>query len=143
MNADGSNLTRRFTLPDTFSRAFAPSWSPDGHRIAFIAGVVDSSATHYQWITTVQVMNEDGTNRRQVGTIASFGPDAFGWVDTFGEPVAVSLCWTSDGSHIVFSAPEVAESWHLFVASADGMSPIVDPVTHALGWQDTSVSCSP
>lgn len=143
MNADGSNLTRLYTLPDTFSRAFAPSWSPDGRRIAFIAGLVDSSATHYQWLTTVQVMNEDGTGRREVGAIPTFGADAFGWVNTFGEPVAVSLCWTSDGSHIVFSAPEEAENWHLFVASSDGSTLIVNPVTRAPGWQDTSVSCTP
>ena len=142
MNADGSDVTRFYTLPDSFSRAVAATWSPDGHRIAFIAGIVDSSATHRQWTTTVQVINEDGTNRRQVSAVPTFGLNADGYVSTFGEPVPLSLCWTSDGSHIVFSAPVEAENWHLFVTSADGSSKFVEPVTSAPGWQDTSVSCS-
>ncbi|MGH7617422.1 MAG: TolB family protein [Gemmatimonadaceae bacterium] len=142
MNADGSGLTRLFTLPDTFSRAVAATWSLDGHRIAFLAGLVDSSATHYQWTTTVQVIDQDGTNRTTVGAVPTYGPDASGWVETFGNPVAWSLCWTSDGSRIVFSAPEQLGTWHLYVAAGVGGKP-VEVVTTAEGWQDTSVSCSP
>ena len=142
MNADGSDLTRLHTLPDTFSRAMAATWSPDGNHIAFIAGIVDSSATSYQWTTTVQVIDADGTNRRQIGGMPTFGPDAAGYAGPFGAPVAFSVCWTSDGSHVVFSAPQEAENWHLFVTYAEGSNNFVQQLTNASGWQDTSVTCS-
>jgi TolB protein len=39
MNADGSNV-KRLTRTSTFN--YYPAWSPDGHRIAFVAGQVET-----------------------------------------------------------------------------------------------------
>lgn len=66
MNADGSNVVRL-----TGSAYFDgnPTWSPDGTRIAFTHAVICNNDYYYYYdsCNTVQVMNADGTNAKQVG----------------------------------------------------------------------------
>jgi len=57
MNADGSGPR---PLTDTFIDEYSPRWSPDGHWIAFVAGVGnDSMGTFDLWL-----MRPDGSQRR-------------------------------------------------------------------------------
>ncbi len=77
MNLDGSGLVQ-LTRDEGVHE---PRWSPDGSRIAFISGA--SSAT-----TSVQIVNADGTGRRQLTE----------WADTKYAPT-----WTSNGSQILFT----------------------------------------
>ena len=72
INADGSN---EVSLVDGSG---SPTWSPDGKQIAF---------TTFQGI---DVINADGTNRRQLARLSS-------WVLT-------SLAWSPDGKEIVFGS---------------------------------------
>ena len=71
-------------LSATESNEYHPRWSPDGSMIAFEAtkrGLTDRETTMED--THVWVMNADGTNRREVGTIDN----------RQGAPE-----WTSDGA---------------------------------------------
>lgn len=133
MNQDGTGLSRFFSDPSVES-IFAPTWSPDGRRIAFLGGYVDVFG---HWWTTVDVMNADGSDEQQLTGIPSSGYDAEGYV---GSPNAFSLCWLSNGS-IVFSAPVESGLWHLYVLSPK--PPVkVHLLTRDFGAQDTSVSCA-
>jgi hypothetical protein len=133
MNEDGTGLARFFADP-TLQAIFAPTWSPDGRRIAFLGGFFDVFG---QWSTTVEVMNADGSDEQQITGVPSIGGDAEGYV---GSPNAFSLCWLSTGS-IVFSAPVEAGLWHLYVVSTKPPFK-VHRLTSDFGAQDTSVSCA-
>jgi hypothetical protein len=133
MNEDGSGLARFFADP-SFDWIFAPTWSPDGQRIAFLGGYFDVFG---QWTTQVVVMNADGSDEQLLTAVPSIGAGAEAYV---GSPNAFSLCWLSTGS-IVFSAPVEAGLWHLYVVSTK--PPVkVHALTRDIGAQDTSVSCA-
>ena len=136
MNAEDTEMVRLYSSPDSNFHTFAPTWSPDGRRIAFLGGIVDPLTR--QWTTTVELMNEDGTGHTRITTVGTAGSNASGY---FGGPNAFSLCWSADGSRIVFSAPHQYLLWHVFVVRADGIGGVT-AVTNASGVQDTEVSCS-
>lgn len=137
MNLDGTGLAPFRDASDQ-SPIFAPTWSPDGRRIAFLRGYRDA---YDEWSTSVVVMNADGSNEQVLTTVGAAGPDADGYV---GSPNAFSLCWLTGGSNILFSAPLTQGLWHLFVVSTNlSTDPRarVHQLTTDLGAQDTSVSC--
>ena len=79
-------------LSATESNEYHPRWSPDGSLVAFEAtrrGLTDRETTMED--THVWVMNADGTNRREVGTIDN----------RQGAPE-----WTSDGRALLFTVQE-------------------------------------
>lgn len=135
MRDDGTALTRFYDAPSLESPIFAPTWSPDGRRIAFLAGYLNAFD---KWTTIVEIMNADGSDVQQLASVPSVGTDA----DTYvGSVNAFSLCWLSTGSSIVFSAPVQQGLWHLFIISATTPGkPYM--LTSDLGAQDTSVSCA-
>lgn len=139
MNLDGTGFAP-FRAGTDRSPIFAPTWSPDGRRIAFLRGYHDELD---EWSTSVVVVNADGSNEQVLGTVGAAGPDAYGYV---GSPNAFSLCWLSNESSILFSAPVTQGLWHLFVVPTDVSTSArvsnVQPLTTDLGAQDTSVSCS-
>ena len=139
MNLDGSGLAP-FRTASAQSPIFAPTWSPDGRRVAFLRGYHDLED---EWSTSVVVVNADGSNEQVLTTVGAAGPDAYGYV---GSPNAFSLCWLSNGSNILFSAPVTQGLWHLFVVSTsfstNPRASNVQQLTTDLGAQDTSVSCS-
>jgi TolB protein len=98
VNADGSAITR---LTDDPSPDYAPAWSPDGARIAFVRTTGDTNE--------IDAINVDGTGVTRVasGTIAGAGG------------VEHPFSWSPDGSQIVFTS--VAEAnWEIHVVNADG-----------------------
>jgi dipeptidyl aminopeptidase/acylaminoacyl peptidase len=79
-------------LSATESNEYQPRWSPDGSSIAFEAtkrGLTDRETTMED--THVWVMNADGSNRREVGTIDN----------RQGAPE-----WTADGTALLFTVQE-------------------------------------
>jgi Tol biopolymer transport system component len=80
MESDGSNPTQ---LTDNDFDDYAPSWSPDGSKIAFI------SNRNGNFRTEVFIMNRDGSNQQQITfnstEVQDYDPE-----------------WSPDGSKIVF-----------------------------------------
>lgn len=107
MNADGSDVTRLAPAPDhppgtTLLGGYdwAPSWSPDGTKIAFTRSVQWTGDGTTDGLARLCVMNADGTGLRilrDAGYVGSM-PD-----------------WSPDGTRIAF-----AEEGQIHVINADG-----------------------
>jgi TolB protein len=99
INPDGTGLTR-LTFNNYEERA--PSWSPDGSRIVFMARVGTRGGNGFE----ICVMNTDGTNFVQLTDNAVFE----------GTPT-----FSPDGQKIVFSRDVgVGQGQELFLMNADG-----------------------
>jgi Tol biopolymer transport system component len=116
MDADGSHvrqLTQRTGAFRTEDRA--PSWSPDGKRIAFMS----ANATYRPaGASTIYVINADGTHAKAVRALAH------GW------PGAGAPSWSPDGKRLLYSTycwfgncgqPPVGAQ--LYTVGLDGKSP--------------------
>jgi Tol biopolymer transport system component len=137
-------LSTAYAPPRTDRRrwpnVFAPAWSPDGARIAFIETTSDSAASYAIVAIAVKVMDADGSN---VATLADV-PIAVGsnivagggWLGLNN----FSLCWMPDGSRLVFNLPESQLIGHLWVVRADGTG--LAQLTSSPNVWDRSVSCS-
>ena len=100
VNPDSTNLVRLTynTVVDD-----APTWSPDGTRIAFVSQWEDGTFGIF-------IMNADGSNQRDVTPLSlskSYNP---GW---WWSPLRLS--WSPDGKKIAFD-----DSGQIFVVNVDG-----------------------
>ena len=108
MSSDGSNRT--MLAPGQSSFLSAPSWSPDGARLAFIS---DRSGHADLWVVDV-----DGGNLRNL---------------TDDEAKDHSPAWSPDGQWIAFASLRDALYWELYVMAADGSD-----VQRLTWWEDAS-----
>ena len=88
VNADGTALRRLTWSPQVEQ---APSWSPDGTRIAYEGG------------SHIWVMNADGSSQTELTS---------GTQD-------IDPAWSPDGTQIAFARPS-SNGWNVFVMNADG-----------------------
>ena len=102
MNADGSdpvNLTQ-----GRHAHCVSLSWSPDGTKIAYLAFSKDSASVRVDYsIGDVWVMDADGGNSQQMGSLTKPGYD--------------DLVWVEDGSLIYYYIQPRSE---VFVVALDG-----------------------
>lgn len=120
-------------LPNNDSESVGTSvYSPDGLKIAFISSGIDSFST---WIN-VKTMNADAT-----------GVISLCRINTFKYPVQyqgvrrnIALCWSPDGSKILFTAPLEEYGCHIFVINSDGTG--LTQVTKDIKAYDLDVSWS-
>jgi dipeptidyl aminopeptidase/acylaminoacyl peptidase len=96
-------------LSNTKSAEYQPAWSPDGKTIALLATkrTLTSSETTME-DTHVWVMNADGSNRREIGSV----------IDNRQDPPR----WAPDGKSLVFAVQERGET-RLFRLPVTGGSP--------------------
>jgi TolB protein len=113
MDADGSDV-RQLTFSGT---DYNPSWSPDGHDIAFTRQEEGSESDIY-------VMRVDGSNVRRL---------------TNGEPGETNLYpeWSPDGTKIAYNAGVTGGPGALVVMNADGSEPttVLPDGVLGLAWQ--------
>jgi WD40-like Beta Propeller Repeat len=108
MNADGTGL--HLVARD----AIAPSWSPDGGRIAF--------ETNSTGMASIQVVNANGTGEHFVASTAQ-GSD-------------LAPAWSPDGRSIVYASIR-REDWGIFaVQAAGGAERVLVSVGSPLGYVD-------
>ena len=102
MNADGSdpvNLTQ-----GRHGQCVSPAWSPDGTKIAYLAFSADPGSGRVDYsIGDVWVMDADGGNSQQMGSLTNSGHR--------------ELVWAEDGSSIYYY---IQHRYELFVVPLDG-----------------------
>lgn len=89
-----------------------PVFSPDGLQIAFMTSGVDSLST---WVG-VKIMNTDATNINSLCRVRTYKYP----VQYMGVHRSISICWSPDGTKILFTAPLEEYGYHLFVINTDG-----------------------
>ena len=121
MDADGSNVTRLTTRPDSVESQ--PAWSPDGSRIAFISNERPNLLT-FSGRFQVWLMEADGSRQTLLTEIggANTSPD-----------------WSPDGTRIVFDSTRDGDH-EIYVINIDGSDP-VNLTQHPA--HDTSPAWSP
>ena len=105
MNADGSdpvNLTQ-----GRHGRCVSPAWSPAGTKIAYLAFSDDPDSAWVDYsIGDVWVMDADGGNSQQMGSLTNPGYE--------------DLVWAEDGSLIYFIKHRIRDGSEVFVVALDG-----------------------
>ena len=92
MNADGSNV-RRLTYTPGGLPSQAPTWSPDGRKMAFISGG-DWDGDGYVGLGLC-IMDSDGNNVREIRVSTDL---PIGYIN--------NLAWSPDGTRFAFVAPD-------------------------------------
>jgi Tol biopolymer transport system component len=110
----------------------SPVFSPDGSIIAFLSIYKDSQNPGYIGLI-INTMYSDGTNYSPLGGRGGYEPH----VDF---PRYTSLCWSPDGTKILFAMPDVEGTCHLYVLKLDGTG--FFQVTNQPGIFDSNVSWS-
>jgi Tol biopolymer transport system component len=100
VNTDGSNR-KQITAPAGSAFDYAPHWSPDASKIAFVRETCEDPSCDYGNSDTVMVINADGSGKKSAGMHV-------------GAPV-----WSPDGSKIVFADSPDYVHGNLFVMNAD------------------------
>jgi dipeptidyl aminopeptidase/acylaminoacyl peptidase len=94
MTAEGTGLTQ---LTSSVASDYAPSWSPDGSKIAFTTSRFGN--------LEIAVMNADGSGVARLTN------------DTRVDEVPA---WSPDGQRIAFTREWAADRWDIYVMNADG-----------------------
>ncbi|MFC1540341.1 hypothetical protein ACFL41_02480 [Gemmatimonadota bacterium] len=137
MNLDGTSLNPIETeIPGGILVGRSPCWSPDGQSIAC---VLPGDWIDDQWTSLgVMVMDADGKNARSLGNFEmnSYG----GWYGSLPGTNDFSICWSPDGSKLLFSKIDGYLTSHIYLINADGTG--LSQVTFADGKWDRSLSWS-
>ena len=110
----------------------SPVFSPDGLKVAFLS--IYTNPLETGWISvSVFIMDPDGTNLTAAGGMGGYQPK-------LRSGRYMSLCWSPDGTKILFAFPDGENTCHLYVVNLDGSG--YSQVTNQLGVFDSNVSWS-
>jgi len=123
MPYSGNQLETRFE---------SPIFSPDGLKIAFASIITDALGNR---TVSINCINLDGSNLTELIKVKTYIAEISWW----GYGREVSLCWSPDGTKILFTALTGQNNgYHLFVINDDGSG--LNQVTQNINAYDFDVS---
>ena len=140
MKIDGSNFEILMSS-NGLNMVESPRFSPDGNYIAYISVGLDPNTFGWDTITTVETMQIRLLNMTDKSSTLIYETDIVEnrWSDP-GVTISVFLCWSPDGTKILFSKPVAELISYLYCINKDGSQ--LTQVTSLEGVTDRHISWS-
>lgn len=116
---------------------FSPTWNPSGNKFAVISIKIDSVSTsgtddtYYQEMS-ILLLDQDGSNMQKIFTTKEVQTGMWAGNKNY------CLCWSPDGSKILFNLREGYFTSHIYMINSDGSN--FTAVTSLTGVTDRSLS---
>ncbi len=116
---------------------YSPTWNPSGNTFAVISIKIDSVSTSgtddtYNQEMNILLFHQDGSNMQKIFTTKEVQTGMWAGNKNY------SLCWSPDGSKILFNIRESYLTSHIYMINSDGSNFTV--VTSITGVTDRSLS---
>lgn len=136
MDIDGSDFVPVTSQPEVDKFLESPACSPDGQKIAYLSVVRDSTQLYHS--IEIMLIDMDGSNQTSLAILEAYGTHDWSMPGSYGN--AIFICWSPDGSKLLFNKAEGDFASHIYVINADGSG--LTQITSAEGVTDICVSWS-
>ena len=131
------NMSGTYIKNNSNTRLESPVFSPDGQKIAYIESVLEIPSNNFydSNVSSMKILISDIKNKTTVSILEQDITSGGIWTMH-----CASLCWSPDGTKLLFCKPEGDNISHIYLINVDGSG--LTTVTSADSVSDINISWS-